>query len=204
MAKSYDRFIVFGENSFFQRGKSVKTRVNYHIGIEDVKEYPLENSLAKNVMYKEKFYEVGPLARAMVRKKALIKDAHRRYGDSLLSRILARVCEVVQLLHHSKELLKQIQLNEPSYIEPIIPVNELSGSGVGAIEAARGSLIHKVELKDGNIKNYEIITPTQWNLSNGTKQNPGVAQRTMIGLEDTDLAELCFKSFDVCSVCTTH
>jgi uptake hydrogenase large subunit len=204
LAKSYDRFIVFGENSFFKRGKSIKTRINYNIGIDDVKEYPLENSFAKNVMYKEKFYEVGPLARAMVRKKALIKDAHRRYGDSLLSRILARVCEVVQLLHHSKELLTQIQLDEPSYIEPILPINELSGSGCGAVEAARGTLIHKVELKEGKVQEYEIITPTQWNLSNGTKQNPGIAQKTMIGLADTDLAELCFKSFDVCSVCTTH
>ncbi|WP_428737222.1 nickel-dependent hydrogenase large subunit [Sulfurimonas sp.] len=204
LAKSYDRFIVFGENSFFKRGKSLKTRLNHHISIDDVQEQSIENSFAKNVTFKEKFYEVGPLARAMVRKKALIKDAHRRYGDSLFSRVLARVCEAVQLLHHSKELLTCIQLDEPSYIEPKISIEELTGSGASAVEAARGSLIHKVELKDGLIQNYEMITPTQWNLGNGTKQNPGVAQKSMLGLKDTSLAELCFKSFDVCSVCTTH
>jgi hydrogenase large subunit len=140
----------------------------------------------------------------MILKTPLIKDAHRRYGDSLFSRILARSCEGLQLLYHSLDLLKEIDLNEPSFIEPKISIKKITGSGIGSVEAARGSLIHKVELEEGTIKSYEIVTPTQWNLSNGDRENLGISQKAMIGLSDTDIAEFVFKSFDVCSVCTTH
>ena len=202
--KSYDRFIAFGENSYFKKGKSRKTILSDNISIDYVKEYQNDNSLAKNVSYKEKYYEVGPLSRAMINKIPLVKDSHRRFGDSMLSRILARVCEIPQLLNHSKELIEKLDLSEPSFIEPSTDITKLSASGKSAVEAARGSLIHKVELENGVIKNYEIITPTQWNLGNGTKENLGVSQKAMLGLEDIKTAEIVFKTFDVCSVCTTH
>ncbi len=204
LGKSYDRFIVFGYNSYFKRGKSIKTRIQPNIDEKFIEILKNSNSLAKNVTYKEKYYEVGPLSRAMLLKTPLIKDAHRRYGDSLFSRVIARVCESLQLLYHSLDLIKNIDMSEPSYIEPKISINELSGKGVGVVEAARGSLIHKVELDHGVIKNYTIITPTQWNLSNGEKDKPAIAQKAMIGLNDERVAEFVFKSFDVCSVCTTH
>jgi len=204
IGKSYDKFIVFGENSYFRRGKSIKTRVTHNIDEKFVKEVENKNSLAKNVLYKDKYYEVGPLSRAMLNKTPLIKDIHRRYSDSLLSRIVARVCEIPQLLNHTLELIDSLDLSEPSFIEPPIDINRVSGIGVASVEAARGSLIHKVKLENGIIKDYTIITPTQWNLSNGDKNYPAIAQKAIIGLKSQELAELVFKSFDVCSVCTTH
>jgi hydrogenase large subunit len=204
LGKSYDRYIVFGENSYFHKGKSVKTRLSKNISLVSVKETEQDTSYAKNVSYKNKYYEVGPLARAMINKTPLIKDAHKKYGDSMLSRILARVCEISQLLEHSKKLISKLDLSEASYIEPSQEISKLTATGYASVEAARGSLIHKVELENGLIKNYEIITPTQWNLSGGTKERPGVSQKAMIGLEDIGIAELVFKTFDVCSVCTTH
>lgn len=203
-AKSYDRFISFGENSFFKKGKSLNVKVTHNISLLHVKESETPSSFAKNVSFKDKYYEVGPLARAMVNKSALIADAHKKYGDSLFSRILARVFEIAELLNHSKKLLENLNLDEPSYIAPPIDISKLSSSGYSAVEAARGTLIHKVEIEEGIIKNYEIITPTQWNLSGGTRQNPGISQKAMVGLSDIKTAELVFKSFDVCSVCTTH
>ena len=202
--KSYDRFIAFGESSYFIKGKSIKTRVTHNLVLEDVEESESTTSFAKSVRYHDKYYEVGPLARAMVRKTPLIKDAHRRYTDSMFTRILARVCEISQLLLHSKSLLKQLDLNEPSYIKPKIEILNLNSSGSAAVEADRGTLIHKVIIENSVIQKYEIITPTQWNLCGGVKDNKGVSQNAMIGLEDIKIAELVFKSFDVCSVCTTH
>ncbi len=204
VGKSYDRFIAFGENSYFKKGKSIKTRLTTNIYIDKVQEASNINSYAKNVLYKERYYEVGPLSRAMINKTPLIKDSHRKYGDSILSRILARVCEIPQLLNHSKKLIKQLDLSEPSYIKPKIDISDITALGSSAIEASRGTLIHKVNIKNGIIQKYDIITPTQWNLANGTKESLGVSQKAMIGLENTQLAELSFKSFDVCSVCTTH
>jgi hydrogenase large subunit len=204
LGKSYDRFIVFGKNSYFNGGKSVKTRVTKKLPFEHVKEEEKKTSFAKNVSFKDKYYEVGPLSRAMLNKNPLIKDPHRKHGDSIFSRILARVYETAQLLNHTRVLLKELNIDEPSYIKPKIDISKLSGNGIGAVEAARGSLIHKVELEEGFIKNYEIITPTQWNLAGGTRENMGVSQKAMVGLEDEHIAELVFKTFDVCSVCTTH
>lgn len=202
--KSYGRFISFGQNSYFKKGKSLKTKVTHNISLEDVKEADIVSSFAKNVSFKEEYYEVGPLARAMINKNPLIADAYKKYGDSIFSRILARVCEISKLLEHSKKLIKDLDLSEASYIEPSVDMSKLSSSGYSAVEAARGTLIHKVEIEEGVIKNYEIITPTQWNLSGGTKDKQGVSQKAMIGLSDVKTAELVFKSFDVCSVCTTH
>ena len=67
-----------------------------------------------------------------------------------------------------------------------------------------GSLVHEIYTKNNMIEKYEIITPTQWNLSNGTRKKPSIIQKAVIGLKDTKIAELIFRSFDICSVCTTH
>jgi hydrogenase large subunit len=204
VGKSFDRFIVFGENSYFTKGRSQHTRVNNNIDMKYLQESVIKNSYAKNIRYNKKFYETGPLSRAMLNKIPLIKESHRRYQDSIFSRILARVCEIPQLLNHSKELIKQIELDEPSYIKPKVDISKVSGTGISCVEAARGSLIHKVHIEKNKILNYDIITPTQWNLGNGTKDDLGISQKAMIGADNTKLAQIIFKSFDVCSVCTTH
>jgi len=204
IGKSFDRFIAFGDNSYFKSGRGVKTKINHNINVKYVNEHLNKNSYAKNVKFKNYYYEVGALSRAMINKTPLIKESHRRYQDSIFSRILARICEIPQLLIHSKKLISQINLQEPSYIKPKKDISKLHASGVGIVEAARGSLIHKVNIKENKIIEYQIITPTQWNLSNGNKNDLGVSQKAMVGLEDTKLAQIVFKSFDVCSVCTTH
>ena len=202
--KSYDKFIAFGANSLFEQGKANKTRVQHKVDSTKVLEEAQQNSFAKNVSYKGEYYEVGPLARAMIAKVPLVKDAHKKYADSIPTRVIARVYELAQLLAHTQKLLASIDFDSPSYRKPKQELATISGEGIGVVEAARGTLIHKVKLHEGIITQYEIITPTQWNLCGGTRQKPGVAQKAMQGLEDIKLAELVFKSFDVCSVCTTH
>lgn len=204
IGKSYDRFLCAGESSYFKQGRSLKTNKQASINYKYVEEFENKTSLAKDVKYRGKSYEVGPLSRAMVNKIPLIKDSHRYFSDSVFSRVLARVYEIPYLLYKSKKLLKKIDLSEPSYIKPKEKIENISAKGIGVVEAARGSLIHNIHMENGKIKDYQIITPTQWNLSNGTKQSLGVSQKAMIGLKDKKTAELVFKSFDVCSVCTTH
>lgn len=202
--KSYDRFICFGENSFFKKGKYNNRRIHTNPTIDNVKENPVSTSFAKSVYYHDKHYEVGPLARAIIKKDSFIKSLHKVYGDSIVSRIAARVYEIAVLLESSKKLLKEIELHQPSYVEPANDMMELTGKGASAVEAARGSLIHKVNIEEGMIKKYEIITPTQWNLCGDDNHIQGVSQKAMVGLKDVKSAEMVFKTFDVCSVCTTH
>ena len=204
LGKSYDRFICFSNNSSFKKSKILNSKICENLDLKYIFENINKNSYAKNVMYKDKYYEVGPLSRAMINNNKLIKSGHRLYKDSMFTRILARVNEIALLLNQSKIIIKKIDLSQESYIKPDIDVQKLSGYGESAVEAARGSLVHKVMIKNGIIKKYDIITPTQWNLSNGTKDNPGVSQKAMINCDNENIAQKVFKSFDVCSVCTTH
>ncbi|ADV45345.1 nickel-dependent hydrogenase large subunit [Nitratifractor salsuginis] len=200
LGQSLDRFIVFG-GGLFQPGKSIGTRIRESIDLRYLKEEAVEKSAARRVHYRNQYYETGPLARAMVMKTPLIREAHRRYKDSLFSRILARICEIPRLLDYLETLCRSIDLSEEAYIDPgPIPAE---GHGAGIVEAARGSLVHQISIREGKIAAYRITTPTQWNLGNGTRENPCPAQKALMGLHRDAPAELVFKAFDVCSVCTT-
>jgi Ni,Fe-hydrogenase I large subunit len=209
LGQSHDRFIVLADHPLGSAGKSLKTRlasVDPALAEEGMPEAPDGyTNHARPVRYNQRFYEAGPLARAMVARSPLIRHLHRRYKDASLTRIVARVTEIAGLLTYCLETIRAIDLSEPSYIAPPVPLEEIEfGRGQGCVEAARGSLLHTVHLYRGKIARYCITTPTQWNLANGTPEDPGVAQRAMTGLPDEAIAETVFRSFDTCSVCTTQ
>ncbi len=206
--QSFDRFLVLADHTAGPAGKSLKTRLAAVETAYVEEDEPLQSAgyanFAKPVRYRGRFYEVGPLARAMVAKDPLVRRLHRRYRDAVSTRIIARVKEAAVLLCRSAQMLRQIDLGDPSYIKPRYALRELGSlKGEGAVEAARGSLLHRVHLRNGRIARYCIITPTQWNLASATDE-PGVAATAMVGLKDEKAAEVVFKAFDVCSVCTTQ
>ncbi len=143
------------------------------------------------------------MARALLTKRQGVTSLYKKHGDTALTRLCARIDEVVYLISHVRQLLTSLDLSQPSFIPPV-SIENINGTGVGVVEAPRGSLIHKARIEKGKIIEYSIITPTQWNLGNGTSDMPGVAQRAMIGVESIAKASLIFRTFDVCSVCTTH
>lgn len=199
---SHDRFIVLGESVLSPRGKCTPTTV-YNADPKYVEESGEATDVAKTVRYRQRLFEVGPLARAMVSKKAIVKNLHKRYKDSVLTRVFARVHEMLLLLDQSKKLLQSITLSQDSCtVDAHFSPKKFEGTGV--TEAARGSLIHKVTVKKGSIDNYEIIVPTQWNLSHGDAQEQGIAVKAMVGSSSVEEASFIFRSFDVCSVCTMH
>lgn len=202
--KSHGRFLVLGEaEGVILNG--VRNRTDITLVSEDISQ-TFEHggkTYAKNALYQGEFYETGPLARALVQKRSGVSDLYRTYGDSALTRLCARVEEMVLLCTQVRQLLSSLDLSQPSFIPPPA-IESISGSGVGILEAPRGSLIHRATIEKGKIISYSIITPTQWNLGNGIASNLGVAQRAMIGADTIAKASLIFRTFDVCSVCTTH
>jgi len=202
MGRNHDRFIVFGDCMLSRSGKSIITNVS-NVDTCYVKESVQHGTVAKAVTYKDKLYEVGPLARGMVDKTPIIKSLHKCYNDSLLTRVFSRVHEVAQLLDYSNRLLQKLALDEPSCtLSHHTQVDDFKGTGV--VEAARGSLIHETIVKEGCISKYEIITPTQWNLSHGTAEEQGIAIEAMVGSKSIEEATFIFRAFDVCSVCTAQ
>jgi len=197
IGKSFDRFIAFNESRISKKAKSIVTKVS-NVEIKYINEYEQKGSFAKGVKYKNRYFEVGPLARAIINKEPIIKSLHKKYKDSTLIRVYARVHEIAILLKYTKELLEGLDITQDSCVlDSKIEIDNIEG--VGTVEAARGSLIHKIVIKEGLIKNYDIITPTQWNLANNA-----VAANAMLGLDDEEVASFVFRTFDVCSVCTTH
>jgi Ni,Fe-hydrogenase I large subunit len=204
---SYDRYIVLGNHGFSSPSKYMNSRmakVNAQLVMLEDPYTVDEKTYAKNALYNNKTFETGPLARAITKGVPFIKHLHRSFRDSTYTRIMARSYEIALLLEHCKTLLQSLQLDEPSFIEPKKEITAISGEGVGIVEAPRGPLLHKVTLNEGMIERYSLITPTQWNLSCGSPQTQGPAQKAMMGADSIETAAFTFRSFDVCSVCTTH
>lgn len=202
---AYDRFLVIGEHNFSKPSKLKQTRPfsvdsNY---VNTTKSYsPNQKTYAENAQYKGEYYETGPLARSIANNLKIVKNMHRRFKDSAYSRVMARIFELASLLQEAKVLLRDIDISEPSF-ESVADITKISATGIGVVEAPRGPLLHRVTLEKGIITHYEITTPTQFNIGSDTKENLTPAQKAMIGSSEEE-ASFIFRTFDVCSVCTTH
>jgi len=81
---------------------------------------------------------------------------------------------------------------------------------MGLVEAARGALGHWVEIKEGKIANYQVITPSTWNESpRDDKEQPGPLEQALMGTKVKDeenpfeLVRIV-RSFDPCLACSVH
>ncbi len=186
IGRGLNRFLVLGDNLYFSSNGDFKF-------IREEK----STSLNKNVLYKDKFYEVGPLARNL--NNPLVSSIYKKHKDSVYTRIFARLYEVNLIFEYLLKRIDEIEINEKNYIKP----TQKNAKGYGVIEAPRGSLIHEIEIEDEKIKRYNIIVPTQFNLSNGNKLNPSPAQAALMN-EDEKYADFIFKCFDICAICVSH
>ena len=85
--------------------------------------------------------------------------------------------------------------------------NPQDAEGIGLWEAPRGSLFHWLRIKSQKVDNYQVISPTTWNVSpNGPLE--GALVGTPVGQtgtnEDLKPAVFVVRSFDLCLACTVH
>jgi hydrogenase large subunit len=112
---------------------------------------------------------------------------------------------MAHLLQNTKELIKKVDISEESFIKPKIALKDIDhAEGFSVVEACRGSLIHNLQINKGKISKYDVITPTVWNLGPSNETQKGIAQNAIIGTPSIEIARIVLRSFDVCSVCTTH
>lgn len=153
--------------------------------------------------------ETGPLAERIVDGDPLFCDLVRRDGANLVYRQLARLTRPATLLPAMETWLDEMAAHpgEP-YYAPVEPLRE--GRGFGLVEAARGALGHWVEIRDGRIARYQIVTPTAWNGSPRDEAGArGPWEEALIGTPIADIdnpveAGHVVRSFDPCLVCTVH
>jgi hydrogenase large subunit len=123
-------------------------------------------------------------------------------------RVIARLIETARLAAAMQDWARQFDLQQP-FLDRAERRGE--GTGIGLIEAARGSLGHWIELSDDKIRRYQIIAPTTWNFS--PRDRDGIAgplEQALIGTKVGDegaasvAVQHVVRSFDPCMVCTAH
>ena len=161
--------------------------------------------------------EAGPLARQVNAGRQgatkhqdhdpLFLDAVKQAGPSVLVRVMARMHEACKYYKLTQEWLSEIQLHDNFYTKP---VEHASGRGFGSTEAARGSLSDWIVIENGRIENYQVVTPTAWNIGPRDAHNVhGPMEQSFIGSpihDPTDPVEMghVARSYDSCLVCTVH
>jgi hydrogenase large subunit len=159
-------------------------------------------SWLKAPRYNNAPYEAGPLARMVV---------SRRYtgGISVMDRHLARAYEAKAVAEAMNGWLTQLEQNltGPVYSNYTTPT---SGTGIGLTEAPRGALGHWINISNGRVSRYQVITPTCWNASPKDAGNVrGPMEQALIGTPITDPARpvealRVIHSFDPCLSCAVH
>ena len=152
--------------------------------------------------------ETGAVARQMVDGHPLIRDVVARHGASVAARVLARMIEFCRVLPAVERWLAACDSAAPWCIQQPLAVE---CSGIGLVEAARGSLGHWMVVRRGMIHSYQIVAPTTWNFSpRDAASQPGALEQALMGLPmpavgaTPALIHHVVRSFDPCMVCTVH
>jgi hydrogenase large subunit len=161
--------------------------------------------------------EAGPLARRMAAaapgaashqdSDPLFLDMYNKVGPSVMVRQLARMHEGPKYFKWCRQWLDRIDLKESFYTKP---VEHAEGKGFGATEAARGALADWIVIENSKIANYQVVTPTAWNVGpRDSEGNLGPIEQALVGAPIADVEDpvelgLVARSFDSCLVCTVH
>jgi [NiFe] hydrogenase large subunit len=184
-------------------------------------------SWAKAPRYGERPMEVGALARMVVAYskghptvKKLIDETLGRLGVggkpevlfSVVGRIAARALETKiiadAMVQWSNAILEHIKNGKKdTFTQYALPKQ---AQGVGLWEAPRGALGHWNQIEGGRLANYQVITPTCWNISpRDAKGVMGTIEQALIGTPVADPKRpleilRVAHSFDPCLACTVH
>jgi hydrogenase large subunit len=166
-------------------------------------------SWAKAPRYGGRTVEVGALARQLVDgaplARALVAAAG---GTNVAARVVLRLVETARVLVEMERWVAGFERGAPFCAEATM---QTDGSGVGLVEAARGSLAHWATVRGGRITRYQIVAPTTWNFSprdGAGLPGPleGALEGVVVGAQGARSVAVqhVVRSFDPCMVCTAH
>ncbi len=179
-------------------------------------------SWARAPRYGGAVMEVGPAARVVntyhagtnPQLTALVDRTNRELGiglehyPSVMGRHLSRWILAKLTLDTLRRDIARVVPDKLAFEERPVPKN---AAGVGLTEATRGALAHWIETDgDGNIRNYEMIVPTTWNISpRDADERPGPVEKMLIGTAVADHENpiemtRIVRSTDPCLACSVH
>ncbi|MGM0399626.1 MAG: nickel-dependent hydrogenase large subunit [Halobacteriota archaeon] len=168
-------------------------------------------SWGKAPRYNGRSMEVGPLAR-LVAADADPFDLRETLGggataSNTLNRLIARAQETLVV----RDLLTDwIDALDPNGVYNAGWDDDFTGEGVGLWEASRGAVSHWVRVEDGQVENYQIVTPTLWNLGpRSADGTPSIFEESAEGMAVQSVSNpidvmRTIRSFDPCLACSVH
>ena len=155
--------------------------------------------------------ETGPLARLIAAKRDP-GDLRATFGDgprssNTFNRLAARVQELLLVREY---VLQWLDALDPTGETTASWDDDFSGRGVGFWGASRGALSHWVDIENGEVTGYQLITPTTWNLGpRDDEGDPSVFEEAVEGIEVADVSDpidvmRTIRSFDPCLGCGVH
>ncbi len=172
----------------------------------------LPYSQASAYTHKEHSYMVGALARMNLAKDKLHEKTKKTLGK-LLDRFPStdifdnNLAQAIELLHCVDDAVEMLSTNtfKP---EPLIKKPYKKGTGIGVIEAPRGTLYHKVDIDDkGIVTGGEVIVPTNQNQINIEEDVAAFVERTLLELPKEKMEseiEKLIRAYDPCMSCAAH
>jgi coenzyme F420-reducing hydrogenase alpha subunit len=120
------------------------------------------------------------------------------------------LAQAIEILHSIDESI-DILSNNTFKQEPIVKMPMRAATGMGVIEAPRGTLYHKIVIDDkGIVLDGEVIVPTGQNQVN-IERDVGVIVEDMLGKEpDCDKGKInmeiekLIRAYDPCMSCGAH
>ncbi|MCP4993068.1 MAG: hypothetical protein GY934_04670 [Gammaproteobacteria bacterium] len=101
--------------------------------------------------------ETGPYARCY--NHPMMVEARRQGANELYLRQAARLVELDSIPQILRNGTAQMGVAKTK----IERRRDANGIGMSQLEAARGRLVHRVVVEDGQIASYQILAPTEWN-----------------------------------------
>jgi coenzyme F420-reducing hydrogenase alpha subunit len=141
--------------------------------------------------WNDETHETSALARQA--NSPLVGDLARNSGYGLLVRLAARLVEIGDLPHAMATMADGSETFEGSRAE-----SRTAGRGLAQVETARGRLVHGVEIKDGIVRRYAILAPTEWNFHVDGCAAQGLADIAGRQADPRQLAELFVIAVDPC------
>lgn len=146
-------------------------------------------------------YECGPLARMWV-------NGEYTNGISAMDRIRARSYEAFKIATAMKTWMGELLAGDSTYNEDWTAPQNTAGAGL--TEAPRGALGHWLQITDGKLSRYQVVTPTCWTISpRDSVGQLGPLEQALLGTPIANVSHpvealRVIHSVDPCLDCATH
>jgi coenzyme F420-reducing hydrogenase alpha subunit len=182
---------------------------------EHLKRVVLPYSTATAFKWESKDYMVGALARINLNKDNLhtdtIKDTFKYLkvfpSDCIFDNNLAQAIEMLHDVDSSIEILRNLQ-GDIKQETPIKPKTR-AGTGIGVVEAPRGTLYYHLDLDNqGKITFADLCIPTQQNIIHLEKDIARYVEQLLNQKKNRNeisfQIEKMIRAYDPCMSCATH